>query len=146
MKAATKNYHAAIAAKTTASKAFEKVNHVKEWWAKNFTGNSQKLNDVFTVRFGETFVTFKLIEVVPDEKVVWLVTDSYLHWINNKKEWMNTKIVFEISDKNGSTKIDMTHVGLVPESECYNDCKKGWDGHIKQSLYKFVTVGKGMPE
>jgi hypothetical protein len=146
MTTATKNYHAAIIAKTTANKAFEKINHVKEWWAKNFSGNSQKLNDVFTVRFGETFVTFKLIEVVPDKKVVWLVTDCYLHWINDKKEWLNTKIVFDISEKNGSTKIDMTHLGLVPGSECYNDCKKGWDGHIKQSLYKFVTEGKGMPE
>lgn len=141
-----KNYHTAITAKTSAEKAFEKVNLVKGWWAKKFSGSSQKLNDVFTVRFGETFVTFKLVEVTPDKKVAWLVTDCYLHWINNKTEWNGTKIVFDISEKNGSTKIDMTHVGLLPDAECYNDCKKGWDGHIKQSLYKLITEGKGMPE
>ncbi|HSZ85716.1 MAG TPA: SRPBCC domain-containing protein [Puia sp.] len=146
MKTATKNYHAAITAKTTAKEAFKNVNRVKDWWAKNLTGNSKKLNDFFTVRFGETFVTFKLIEVVPDKKVVWLVTDCYLHWLSDKKEWMNTKVFFEISEKNGSTKIDMTHVGLTPEVECYKDCKQGWDGHIKQSLYKLITEGKGMPE
>ncbi len=141
----TKNYHAAISVKATAEKAFEKINHVKAWWAKNLSGNSQKLNDVFTVRFGETFVTFKLVEVVQDKKVVWLVTDCHLHWLKDKKEWMNTKIVFELSEQNGSTEIGMTHLGLVPAAECYKDCKKGWDGYIKQSLYKLVTEGKGMP-
>jgi hypothetical protein len=141
-----KNYHATITAKTTANKVFEKVNQAKGWWAKNFSGSAKKLNNVFTVRFGETFATFKLVEVVPDKKVVWLVTDCYLHWINDKTEWNGTKIVFDISEKNSSTKIDMTHVGLVPESECYKECKKGWDGHIKESLCKLVTEGKGMPE
>jgi Activator of Hsp90 ATPase homolog 1-like protein len=146
MKPEVKNYHAAITAKTTTAKAFEKINDIKEWWAKKISGNSQKQDDVFTVHFGETFVTFKLIEVVPDKKVVWLVTNCYLHWIDDKTEWNGTKIVFEISEKNGSTKIDMTHIGLVPGIECYKDCKKGWDGHIKQSLYKLITMGKGMPE
>jgi len=140
------NYHATITAKTTANKAFDNINRVKEWWAKNFSGSSQKLNDVFTVRFGETFVQFKLVEVVPGKKVVWLVTDCYLHWLHDKTEWNGTSVVFEINDLKGSTKIDMTHVGLVPGAECYADCKKGWDGHIKQSLYKLVTEGKGMPE
>ena len=39
----------------------------------------------------------------------------------------------------------MTHVGLVPGIECYEDCEKGWDFYIKESLFKFLTEGKGLP-
>jgi hypothetical protein len=142
----TKNYHAEIQVTAPPSEAFEKVNRVKDWWAKNYSGSSERLHDVFTVRFGETFVTFKLIELVASKKIVWLVTDCYLHWLKNKTEWNNTRIVFEIAEQNGSTKIDMTHVGLTPEVECYEDCKKGWDEHILGSLYKLVAEGKGLPQ
>ncbi len=38
----------------------------------------------------------------------------------------------------------MTHVGLVPEAECYNDCKAGWDKHVGESLLKLLTEGKGI--
>jgi hypothetical protein len=142
----TNDYQAGITAKATAKQAFESVNRVRDWWAKDFTGNSQKLNDVFSVRFGETFVTFKLVEVIPDKKIVWLVTDCHLHWLDDKKEWKDTTIIFEIKEQDGLTKIDMKHIGLVPGIACYNDCKKGWDGFIKGSLLKLITAGKGNPE
>ena len=68
----------------------------------------------------------KLIEVIPDKKVVWLVTESKLDWIkNNKEEWTNTKMIFEISTKGDKTILQFTHEGLVPEQECYAMCKKG---------------------
>ncbi len=139
------NYSAIITVNSTAQEAFKAINSVSKWWAENVEGNLQNLNDVFTVRFGETFVTFKIVELVPDKKVVWLVTDCYLHWLNNKKEWKDTKISFTISTNNNSTQIDFTHIGLVPETECYDNCVKGWDQYIKGSLFKLITEGKGMP-
>jgi hypothetical protein len=45
-----------------------------------------------------------------------------------------------------ATEVSFTHVGLVPEIECYNDCRKGWDFYIKESLRKLITEGKGVPE
>ncbi|HLX91389.1 MAG TPA: SRPBCC domain-containing protein [Puia sp.] len=141
-----KDYQASIAVQADAKKAFNDVCHVSDWWAKNFTGASQKLNDVFTVRFGETFVTFRLTEAVPGKKVVWLVTDCNLHWLKDKKEWRGTSVVFEFSETAGETRIRMTHRGLVPGIECFPDCKKGWDGFIKESLPNLVNMGKGMPE
>ena len=119
------NYTATIVADTTAKATVKAINDVAGWWTENIEGNSHNLNDVFTVNFGETFVTFKIIELVPDEKAVWLVTDCYLHWLNNKKEWKDTKIRFDILTENNSTQIHFTHIGLVPEIECYNDCIKG---------------------
>ena len=120
------DYHSSISANITAKKAFENINRVSEWWTKSYEGSSQSPGDTFTVRFGETFVNFKKAEVVPGKKIVWQVTDCNLHWLKDKKEWKDTKMSFEISSKDNSTQISVTHIGLVPEIECYNDCKKGW--------------------
>jgi hypothetical protein len=141
-----KDYHSVIEAKIAPELAFNSINSVAEWWAKDLTGKSRKLNDEFTVRFGETFVNFRLIEVIPDRKVVWDVTDCYLHSFKDKTEWTGTKIVFEISEKNDLTRIDLTHVGLFPGVECYENCEKGWNFYFKESLFKLITTGKGQPQ
>ena len=140
------NFHTRITVNAGAKEAMKKINQVDLWWAKNFTGRAEQLNDQFSVRFGETFVDFRISEFVPEKKVVWKVTDCNLHWINNKKEWNGTDVVFELSGNANGTEIDFTHIGLVPGVECYNDCEVGWTGHITQSLVKFINEGKGMPE
>ena len=140
------NYHTSIAVDATAHEAFKSINSVSKWWTENLEGSSQKLNDEFTVRFGDIhFSKQKLVEVIPDKKVVWLVTDSKLNFIKNKHEWTNTKILFEIAEKDGKTQINFTHVGLVPEVECYNSCTNAWGQYINGSLFKLLTEGKGTP-
>jgi Activator of Hsp90 ATPase homolog 1-like protein len=140
------DYTATILVRAAANKAFKSINHVAAWWTENLEGSSEKLNDVFTIHFGEAFVTMKIVESVPDKKVVWNVTDCYLHWLADKKEWKNTQIVFEISAEGDSTRIQFTHVGLVPQVECYDNCVKGWDQYIKDSLVKLIAEGKGLPQ
>jgi len=141
-----KNFHRTITVNASAADAIKKIGQVNKWWAKKVTGKSEKQNDKFKVDFGETFVDFQITELIPNKKVIWKVTDCYLHWINNKKEWKENEIVFEISEKQNSTQIDFTHVGLVPAAECYKDCEVGWTEHITRSLVKFINEGKGMPQ
>jgi len=86
-----------------------------------------------------------VVEMVPYKKIVWQVIDCYLHWLNDKHEWNNTTLAWEISTTGNSTQINFTHVGLVPEIECYGSCIKGWDQYVKGSL-KLITEGKGLPE
>ena len=144
---AKQNYTATIEVKAAADKVFKSINNVSEWWSENVEGRSENLDDVFTIHFGgDIFVTHQLIEVVPNKKVVWLVTDCYLSWLKDKTEWTNTKISFEISTENNSTIIHFTHIGLVPEVECYDSCVKGWDQYVKGSLLKLITEGKGQPQ
>lgn len=141
-----RNYNATIEVSQSAKEAFKSINNVSEWWNENLEGGSHKLNDVFTINFsGNNFVTHKIVEFVPDKKVVWLVTDCYLEWLNDKTEWTNTKMSFEISTKGNLTLINFTHIGLVPEVECYDMCVKGWDQYVKDSLLKLITEGKGQP-
>jgi hypothetical protein len=140
------NYQCSIAAEFTPGEAFDGINRVSEWWAKNIEGSTKKLNDVFTVHFGETFVTFEITESVPNKKVVWHVTDCYLPWLKDKTEWNGTTIVFEISPLGDATQVTMTHIGLVPEVECYTGCEAGWNKYFKGSLFKLLTEHTGVPQ
>ena len=140
------DYTASITVDATPQEAFKNINSVTKWWTEDLKGSSQKLNDEFTVRFGDVHMSKqKLVEVIPDKKVVWLVTDSKLNFIEDESEWTGTKISFELSNNDGKTQIHFTHVGLVPKVECYKDCVRGWDQYIKGSLFKLLTEGKGSP-
>lgn len=140
------NYKCSISVKTNANETVNAINNVKEWWVKNTEGTSEKLNDIFVVRFNaEAFVTFKVTEFTKDTKIVWTVTDCFLPWLKDKTEWNNTEAVFEVYTKNGETKIDFTHIGLTPEIECYDMCVKGWDQYVKGSLSNLLNEGVGQP-
>jgi hypothetical protein len=79
------NYTATIEVAESPKDVFNHVNDVSNWWAKDagealsrqkteFEGQSTKLNDEFIVRSGDRhYSKQKLIEVIPDKKVVWLV-------------------------------------------------------------------------
>jgi hypothetical protein len=141
------DYHSSIIVKTGIGAAFESVQkRVNEWWTPNLEGDSEKPGDEFTVRFGETAVMFKIAESDINKKIVWLVTESHLPWLEDKNEWTGTSLVWEFTTEGDSVQISLTHVGLVPEVECYDSCVKGWNFFFKESLYKLLTENKGMPD
>lgn len=143
------SYHRTIAVSASPEETLKKISQVNLWWKKSFNGKAEKVNDEFVIPFGkagESFVNFKITEHVPGKKVVWSVTDCYLPWFTDKKEWNNTRVVFELSTDNQSTKLDFTHEGLVPGIECYEACEKGWDGHVTMSLLNFINSGTGNPD
>ena len=60
------DYHTSITVTATAQEAFKSINKVSDWWTTVFEGNSEKPGDVFTVHFGETFITFgRVIKIFP---------------------------------------------------------------------------------
>jgi len=139
------DYQCSITANVTPEEAFDAINDVPAWWAKNFKGSSQRLNDIFKVDFGQTNVSFRVSEFVPGKVITWEVIDCYLHWIKDKKEWNGTSVRYEISKDGEQTRITMTHIGLVPGAECYNDCNNGWNEHFGESLLKLLTGDLGYP-
>jgi hypothetical protein len=63
-----------------------------------------------------------------------------------KTEWKGTEITFEVSKKGDKTEVRFTHLGLVPESECFDACSNAWGSYINGSLRSLITTGKGEPK
>ncbi len=141
-----RNFTAAIEVTKSPSEVFNCITKgVAKWWGgKDLEGNSENLNDEFIIHHaGAHYSKQKLIEIIPNEKVVWLVTESTLQWLkNDKQEWEHTKMIFEISTKDNKTILHFTHEGLVPEKECYETCERGWSMVIKDWLFHFITEDK----
>lgn len=122
---------------------FNAVNNPKAWWSGAIEGNAEKLNDEFSYRYEDFHLSKqRVVEMLPDQKVVWLVTESQINYAEDKREWAGTKISFEISEQNNKTQLRFTHLGLVPEIECFNSCSNAWSQLIQQSLLRLITTGK----
>lgn len=138
------SYTTTIETEKSPHEVFSCIKEVPKWWSKDFEGNSKQLSDEFIIHHPNAhYSKQKLVEVIPNKKIVWLVTDSTLHWLHNDKlEWTNTKMVFEINTKGNKTILHFTHEGLVPEKECYPRCEQGWTMIINNWLFKFINEGK----
>jgi len=139
------DFNSSISAKISADEAIKKISNVPEWWGVTFAGSSERQDEKFTVKMtGDSYFNFIVVELTPGKRVVWLVTDCYMPWYSDKKEWTNTRLVFDLHENNGVTEVNFKHEGLTPNVECYKDCESGWTHWIKTSLFSYLTTGKGV--
>src|SRR5450432_4108133 len=139
------DFISSISARISADQAIIRICNVPQWWGITFSGSSEKQNDKFIVKMGgDSFFNFIVEELIPGKRVIWLVTDCNMPWYADKKEWANTRLIFEVTENNGLTDLNFKHEGLTPEVECYNDCAPGWTHWIKTSLFSYFTIGKSV--
>ncbi|MEP7231896.1 MAG: SRPBCC domain-containing protein [Ginsengibacter sp.] len=142
----SKDFTASILVDQTPETAFNAIKNFRAWWSEDIEGNSDQLNETFFYHYKDVHLCkLKLIEIVPDEKLVYLVVDNEFNFVKDKTEWINTKLVFEISKEDEKTKVKFTHEGLAPAYECYNVCHDAWTSYIQGSLQSLITTGKGKP-
>jgi hypothetical protein len=126
--------------------AFEAVTNVRGWWSGNIEGPTDKLGGEFTYRYQDIhYSKQKVTELVRGKRVVWLVVDSYLGFVEDKREWNGTRVTFDIARKGDKTEVRFTHSGLVPAQECYGACSNAWSSYIRGSLRSLIAKGKGDP-
>lgn len=142
------NYTSTMVVKTTVDKTYDSLIHgIPLWWTEMFEGSSAQVNDVFTIRFGDSIhKTMRVKEATQGSKVVWEVEDSLiaLPELKNQTEWIGTTIVWEMETKEDGTMLKVTHLGLNPAVECYDICTNGWVQFLS-SLKLFLETGKGEP-
>ena len=143
---ATSNFTTTILVGQSPKEVFNAINNVRGWWSEEIEGNTNELNDEFTYHYEDVHrCKMKIIESIPDKKVVWLVMDNYFKFTKDNSEWKGNKIIFEITEKNSQTQLQFTQEGLVPEYECYDICNGAWTTYIQKSLFNLITTGKGQP-
>ena len=143
---ASKDFSTTITVDQTPEAAFNAINNVRGWWSEDIEGPTDQLNGVFDYHFKDLHrCKIKVTELLPGKKVSWLVLDNYFNFTEDKNEWKGTTINFDISQNEGKTAIQLTHVGLVPEYECYNICRDAWTAFIRTSLYDLIRTGQGQP-
>ena len=128
----------------TPEEAFAAINNVRGWWSGEIEGNTHKLGDEFTYRYEDVHRSKqKITELIPSERVVWHVLEGYVDFTQDKSEWTGTDITFDISRMRDKTEIRFTHVGLVPEYECFDSCSNAWGFYINSRLRSLIATRRG---
>ena len=142
----TPDFTTTILVDQTPKEVFNAFNNVRGWWSEEIEGSTDKLNAEFMYHYEDVHrCKMKIIEFIPNEKVVWLVLYNYFKFTKDKSEWTGTKIIFEIAEKDNKTQLRFMHLGLVPEYECYEVCQNAWSNYIHNSLRSLISTGKGQP-
>lgn len=129
---------------TTPQQVFDAVNNVRGWWSENIEGETGKLNGEFLYHYQDIHrCNIKIIEMIPGEKVVWHIVDNYFSFTADNGEWKDTKVIFEITERNGKTRLTFTHQGLVTSYECYQICHDAWTHYVQDSLKSLILTGQG---
>lgn len=119
---------------------------VRAWWADNIAGRAERAGDRFRHQVLDLHrCDIEVTDIVPQRKVAWTVLDNYFSFTKDTTEWKGTSIVFELARPDDrSTQVMFTHVGLVPEYECYDICRDGWTTYL-ESLRQLIETGTGQP-
>jgi hypothetical protein len=129
----------------TPAQAFDAINNVRGWWSQEIEGRTDELGQ-FKYHYQDVHrCTIEITELMPDAKVAWHVVDNYFNFVDDKSEWQDTDILFEIATKGEQTEVRFTHFGLGPAYECYDVCSDAWSRYIHGSLRSLITSGSGHP-
>jgi len=142
----SKSFTATITVNKSDMEAFHAIKDFRGWWSEEIEGNTDRLNETFFYHYKDIHLCkIKLIEAVPGKKLVYQVVENQFNFITDQSEWVNTKLIFDISSEGNATEIRFTHEGLVPAYECYQVCNDAWNGYIHNSLKNFIASGHGDP-
>ena len=142
----TTNFTTTLVTDQSPKEVFAAITNPRGWWSEEIDGRTEKLNDEFTYNFKDIhYCQMRIIESIPNQRVVWLVKYNYFKFTKDKSEWTGTTISFDISQKADKTELRFTHHGLNEAYECFDICSNAWSQYIQQSLWSLVTTGKGQP-
>ena len=140
----TTNFTASIRVEQKPAEVFKAIQNFRGWWSEDIEGNTDKLNEEFFYHYKDVHLCkIKLMEADQDKKLVYEVLDNQFSFTKDKTEWINTKLIFDITSDDKTTTVKFTHEGLIPDYECYEICHDAWSNYIKKSLYDYITSGKG---
>ena len=67
------------------------------------------------------------------------VVDGSINFVADPTEWNGTDIIFDITPHGTGSDVRITHVGLVPQKQCFDGCSQGWDHYFGKSLPALIN-------
>jgi len=142
----SQNFTTAFLVDQTPEQAFAAITNVRGWWSGEIDGPTDQLGGEFTYRYRDVhFSRQRITELLPGRRVAWRVLDAHLKFTDDPGEWTGTEVTFEVSRVGGQTEVRFSHLGLVPEFECYDKCSNAWGFYVNTSLRRLITTGEGQP-
>ncbi|HLI43351.1 MAG TPA: SRPBCC domain-containing protein [Acidimicrobiales bacterium] len=131
----------------TPEEVFNAINNVRGWWGESVDGANDEVGDEFTYRVRDIhYSKLRVIDLVPNEKIVWLVLDNHMSFVEDQTEWVGTSIAFQIVARDdGGTEVRFAHLGLDSKCECFETCSSAWSSLMQHSLPDLITTGTGQP-
>lgn len=109
---------------------------LSSWWAKQTTAKPEVgFSNTFT--FGTFINKMKVVELIPDEKVIWECVASI-------DEWVGTFISFELEEKSEKTLLRFTHGNWKELTDMFAGCTYDW-ARFMTSLKSLCETGTGNP-
>lgn len=140
----TKDFKTSVLMNAAPLKVFNGINNVRGWWSENIEGSTDQWHSEFVYRDKYLTVKIRITQLTP-QKIVWDVVESHNTFFGDKyvKEWDGTQMIFEITGEEAGTELTFTHLGLVPDFECFAVCANSWSFFIGESLKNLIETGKG---
>ena len=140
-----KDYTATITSSLSAEVVYKAITEeMSDWWT-SMSGKFLKTGDKAKTDFGgKSYWSFE--STVMDEPSRIELTCHDANHIHEglsdhiRTEWLGTKLLFEITEEDGKTRIDFTHEGLTPRLECFEVCKAGLDHYFLGSLKSYLEA------
>jgi len=133
-----KDFTYSFSSSKSSEEIFRLLLQIPQWWTgfyeETIKGKSERTGDEFSFAAGggAHYSEQKLVELIPNKKLVWLVTDSNLSFLKDTAEWNGTKIGFDIAAGDSKTLVTFSHRGLVPQIECYEACSSAWAQYMQR--------------
>ncbi len=141
-----KNYTSSFVVDEDNTITFNAIKNFRGWWSEDIEGLTDQLGETFFYHYKDVHLCkLKLVEEISNKKLVYLVTDNEFNFTKDKTEWINTKLIFDISSLGDQTKVTFTHEGLTPQYECFEVCNDAWTSYIQGSLKNLIATGTGKP-
>jgi hypothetical protein len=140
------DYITTITVDATPAATYAAINDVHSWWGHDIEGPTDVVGARFTFRGQDMhWARIEVLELIPDERVVWQVVENRFTFTTDQSEWVDTVIRFDITPTDAGSLLRFSHIGLRPDHECYSLCAPAWTFFIVDSLRSLINSGAGEP-
>lgn len=116
---------------------------VSRWWGP--TEGDGAAGGTLVTSFGEHGANaMRVLEAGPG-RVVWeSVAPDGTEPTGHTREWLGTRMEFDIVPAGAGTELRFRHAGLTPRLDCWDDCAAAWR-HFMASIETLAETGAGTP-